>query len=192
VSSLYVIFSIYTFCIFKDLKLKCSRCICTLKGHSDAVKAIKLVSDTYLASCSFDKTIKLWNLDSFMCVNTLKGHDDNITALELTKDGRLVSASHDGWIKLWSLWSDNDDRLEAECESSFHNSYPINSIKILSNDLLAIGDASILQNVKILNLTNKLYFKKFHAHNSMINDLSLLEQSSKLVSCSESIRIWSV
>lgn len=32
----------------------------------------------YLASCSKDNTIKLWNMSTFVCVVTFEGHTDSV------------------------------------------------------------------------------------------------------------------
>jgi WD40 repeat protein len=53
-----------------------------------------------LASGSFDKTIKLWDLDSRQEYATLAGHNDGIVAVAFSPDGKIL-ASASLTIKLW-------------------------------------------------------------------------------------------
>ena len=62
---------------------------------------VKLKEDNKIASASFDKTIKIWDIDEKKCINTIKGHKQDITILYLLSDGRLVSGSTDMKIKIW-------------------------------------------------------------------------------------------
>jgi WD40 repeat protein len=58
----------------------------------------------HLASCSADRTIKIWNYESGLLLETLKGHSHFVTALALLNNGEsLVSTSFDGTIRLWNF-----------------------------------------------------------------------------------------
>ena len=56
-----------------------------------------------LISCSYDKTIKCWDLDSLNCLKTLKGHSKSVNAVKLVENDLLVSCSDDFTLKLWDL-----------------------------------------------------------------------------------------
>jgi platelet-activating factor acetylhydrolase IB subunit alpha len=57
----------------------------------------------YLASCSSDLTIKLWDLNNdFLCYKTLFGHNHNVSSVVFTPGGdNIISSSRDKTIKLW-------------------------------------------------------------------------------------------
>ncbi|UCH95665.1 MAG: DUF4365 domain-containing protein [Candidatus Aminicenantes bacterium] len=78
-----------------------------LKGHIDVVYALAVTSDgKQLVSGSWDKTLKVWNLESGQCIATFKGHKGHVTGVSVTPDGkRLVSGSYDKTLKLWDLES---------------------------------------------------------------------------------------
>ena len=82
----------------------------TLKGHTDSVDSVAVSPDgKTLASGSFDKSIKLWDVASGKNTATLKGHDkivNNVafSSVAFSPDGKtLASGSADETIKLWDL-----------------------------------------------------------------------------------------
>jgi len=53
------------------------KCTHVLKGHKSYIFSLILSEDkTSLISCSYDKTIKIWNLSNYTCIKTLEGHAD--------------------------------------------------------------------------------------------------------------------
>lgn len=81
----------------------------TLRGHKLIIWSIALSEDgLLLASGSFDKTIKIWNVKTGMCLHTLVGHTSGIQSVVFPsqKGNRehytLASISVDGNVKLWN------------------------------------------------------------------------------------------
>ena len=57
-----------------------------------------------MASGSCDKSIKIWNADTFgECLNTLIGHSEYVTSLQLLANNKLASGSCDKSIKIWNI-----------------------------------------------------------------------------------------
>lgn len=80
------------------------RCIHTLTGHSDWVRCLAISPDgKTLASGSFDKTIKLWQLPDGKLIDTLSRHSKGVFSVAITPDGQMASGSWDETIKLWQL-----------------------------------------------------------------------------------------
>jgi WD40 repeat protein len=60
--------------------------------------------DSHLASCSYDGTIKLWDLHTGKCICTLEGHTAPVSCLAFGSNGQqIVSGSYDRTIKLWDI-----------------------------------------------------------------------------------------
>ena len=59
----------------------------------------------HLASGSFDKTVRIWNIEQGICVSDLRAHSREVNALAFNpkNDDQLVSASDDRLIEVWSL-----------------------------------------------------------------------------------------
>ena len=75
----------------------------TLTGHSHDVRQVLFLPDSRLASCSFDKTIKLWDTASGQELFTLPGHERGVTSIAMLPNGCLASGSDDSRINVWNL-----------------------------------------------------------------------------------------
>jgi WD40 repeat protein len=57
-----------------------------------------------LATESWDKTIKLWDVATGTMLRTLAGHTDSVRSVAFSPDGKiLASGSWDGTILLWDV-----------------------------------------------------------------------------------------
>ena len=75
----------------------------SLKGHGGYVWSVSFSPDgKTLASGSRDKTIKLWNLETFTETKTLSGHGGWVYSVSFSPDGKmLASGSVDKTIIIW-------------------------------------------------------------------------------------------
>ena len=81
-------------------KLTCER---TINEHSASVNSLLLLNDgTHIASCSFDKSIKIFDCaNDYNCDLTIKGHTDKISSICQLDEGHIVSCSNDKSIKIF-------------------------------------------------------------------------------------------
>lgn len=106
-------------CTAKVWKVEDANCVLDLQGskegHSKEIYTIKW-SPTgpgtananrplYLASASFDTTVKLWDVHSGgKCYRTFQGHQDPIYSIAFSPTGEyLVSGSIDNSLMIWSV-----------------------------------------------------------------------------------------
>ncbi len=77
----------------------------TISAHSDWVRCMSFTPDSLkLVSGSFDKTIKLWQLDTGAEIYTLGERLKGVFALAVSPDGKLLaSGSWNETIELWNL-----------------------------------------------------------------------------------------
>ena len=72
------------------------KCIKTIYGHISQVNYLLLLKDNRIASCSNDKTIRIFNpSNDYHCDQVLKRHSDDIISICQLDDGTIVSCSKD-------------------------------------------------------------------------------------------------
>ena len=75
-------------------------------GHSDCVTVCRFSRWDEVASGSYDKTVKLWDVTSGECLQTLEGHSHDVNSVSFSPDGtKVASGSHDKTVKLWDVTS---------------------------------------------------------------------------------------
>ena len=86
-----------------------------------------------LYSCSDDKTIRVWNLDTGENVSTINAHDDRVYGMCILKDGNIASGSRDKTVKIWDY---KTSKLLLKINA--HDTY-IYSVCVLKDGSLASG-----------------------------------------------------
>jgi WD40 repeat protein len=73
--------------------------------HRGAVRTISLSrSDRLLASASYDKTARLWNLDTYLPLGPPLQHEELVDAAAISTDGKLlVTGCMDGNAYIWDI-----------------------------------------------------------------------------------------
>lgn len=74
-----------------------------LSGHPWPVSALLFSPDgNYLISASWDKTLKIWHVETGEEICALHGHTDSINGIALAGE-LIISASKDKTVKLWQI-----------------------------------------------------------------------------------------
>ena len=116
-----------------------------------------------LISCSADKTIKIWDLETFECLKTLNGHSDRVKKIEKLPNDRILSCSSDHTIKLWDIGT-------GFCLKTYNHGFEVGCLKSLSDKTFASGSKEI----KIWNIGDEKCIKTLNGHTSYVRDLLLL------------------
>ncbi|KAL7903729.1 Pfs, NACHT and WD domain protein [Trichoderma velutinum] len=93
------------------------------ESHNEPVTSVVFSSDGQrIASCSHDKTVKVWDTNSGACLHTFQSHGDWVQSVVFSSDGqRLASISADDTVKVWDAnsgaclhtFQSHGDRLES-------------------------------------------------------------------------------
>lgn len=73
--------------------------------HADAIHDLTFSPDgKLLASCSYDRLVKLWDVEGKREARVLKDHSDAVNAIAFRADGKLLaSAAADRSVKVWDV-----------------------------------------------------------------------------------------
>lgn len=95
------------------------RNILTLEDDADRIVSLSVHRDGYVASGSYDNTIRIWNIENGQLTHLLKGHDFVVSDVAFSPDGQLLaSASYDESIKIW-----NWQKSEVLCTLNGHSGF---------------------------------------------------------------------
>lgn len=80
----------------------------SLTGHSQCVQDVVISSDSNFAlSGSWDKTLRLWDLNMGETVRTFQKHTSDVNSVAFSADNRqIVSGSRDRTVRLWNTLAD--------------------------------------------------------------------------------------
>jgi len=123
-----------------------------LSGHNEPVSSVVLSSDGQFGlSGSWDKTMRLWDLNTGDCVRTFQGHAKDVNCVAFSGDNRqIVSGSRDKTLKLWNTL--------AECKytilEDMHTDWISSVVFSPSAKMPLIVSAGWDKLVKVWNLTN--------------------------------------
>ena len=186
-----------------------------LKGHSGWVmQVIWSPNSKYIATCSADKTIKLWDVQDEtnaakwgMLVTTFKAHEDMVTSIIWHKDNsRIVSACRDGGMFMWDVTlqlqkyfkKESGDALKRTINSAANGNKEghmdqINRI-VYNNSNNLILSASNDTTMKTWNARTGRCLMTFEGHHDHVLSCQFSPDDVKIASAShdKSVRIWDV
>jgi len=102
--------------------------------HSDSIESILFISNDTFATCSQDKTIKIFDYNTLECKTTIEGHNDSVRNIEKLNNSQIVSCSADCTVRIWDLEN-------GECCKVFEDPLIANiyNFKVISNEKIVCG-----------------------------------------------------
>ena len=158
-----------------------------LKGHTAPVGSVAVTQDgRRIISGSFDKTIRVWDLNSGKCTAVLKGHISGVNSVAVTPDGScVISGSFDETVRVWDLKSRKSIR---------NYKGHINAVLDVSvtPDGKQVISGSEDQTVRVWDLNSGKCIATFEGHNGGVRALALTFDGKYFVSGSvdQTARLW--
>jgi WD40 repeat protein len=150
----------------------------SFEAHENGIRDLKHLSSSQIASCSEDKQIKLWDLETNECLRTLIGHTDYVSCLEISFDKpKLYSVSEDGILRVWDISS-------GECLRTINLRSVTECIKLLSSNFIAVGLYDATQSLKIIDLKSHEIFKSLETDSRSVTSLNFDLENNVLYSAS--------
>jgi WD40 repeat protein len=162
----------------------------SFQAHSNSLNRIKQspFNTNYVATCSYDKTVKIWNVSSsfdWTLIRTYSQHSSSVRALEWLDNDALASGSDD--IKLWSPTTGQTKRTLQTNQYVF-------SLTMLNNNIhLAAGLGYPNYDINIYNINDGNLVSSLKGHISAAMDL--VQISADLLASSsndKTVRIWNL
>ncbi len=159
----------------------------TLEGHSSRVNSVAVTPDGKRAvSAAYDKTLKVWDLESGRALRTLKGHSSRVNGVAVTPDGkRAVSASDDYTLKVWDLESGRALRT-----LKGHSS-PVYGVAVTPDGKQAVS-ASSDKTLKVWELESGRALRTLEGHSLYVYGVAVTPDGKRAVSASDdnSLKVW--
>lgn len=161
----------------------------SLTGHRDDVDMAVFSPDGQrVATCSLDRTIKIFNIDG-QCLKTFSGHTGDVLSVTWSHDGKyLVSCGVDGTVRKWNART-GDALTSTESEQIDMGSVRTDTLVVTRDDSIFAGDD--MGRIAII-VQGKTRFVQ--AHQAGIKRLIYNEAGALLATLSydKSIAIWKI
>lgn len=180
--------------------------LAVLRGHTAEVSSVyysQADTGAFIASGSFDRTVKLWDTrsscgDKSTCppteVMTLRGHSDAVNGVAYSYDGKYIaSCGDDRKIIVWTV----SDMFQGKSSSftldtTSHVAPVLTCLFSFDSQRLISSDKNGVVNV--WNLGTRTLERTIKAHDELVQDLTLAEDNTTLVTTSldQYVRMWNM
>ena len=157
--------------------------IMNVKTKKTCIYQVVQLNNIEIATCSSEKNIDIWNIETGLIDITLTGYSTPVTNLVYMHDGRLASGSLEKSIKIWTY-----DTHRCDFTIMAHEG-PIRALIQLKDHSLASGSDD--KTIKVLDLHSMWFSMKLEGHKGPVRALAQLVDG-RLVSGSDdkTIRIY--
>ncbi len=143
----------------------------TLNGHSDSVNSIEMLSSQFIASCSSDKRVIIWDLSSYSIRYNLTGHNSEVYCIKSFPSNLIASGDFNGLIIVWN-WSTGEQIFNL---TGHTGSLSTNSLDLYDEQTLISGSND--KTVKFWNIINGELIRSVDV-DIRINALAMLKPSN--------------
>ncbi|TQS36411.1 hypothetical protein Golomagni_03141 [Golovinomyces magnicellulatus] len=160
----------------------------TLKGHRGPVSQVRFSPNgRWIASCSADATIKVWDSITGKHLRTMEGHLAGISAISWSPDSNTIASGSDD--KLIRLWHRSSGKPYPVPFFGHHN-YVYSLSFSPKGNILASG--SYDEAVFLWDLRARKILRSLPAHSDPIGSVDFIHDGTLVCSCSTDglIRVW--
>lgn len=159
-------------------------------SHTKQVRSLIILTDGRLASASWDKTIRIFNLNNLSCEKIIKTSQWLINNIALLDNGQIISCSFDQSIKIWNI-----NKTFCTCIHTIDKAHSLYITKVISLTKNRIASSSYDSLIKIWNSQpNYNLIQTLKGHHAIIKSMIQIKDKEILLSFSEDkvIIIWNL
>jgi WD40 repeat protein len=160
-----------------------------LTGHTNPVFAVAVTPDgLHAISGSFDKTLKVWDIETGRELHTLTGHTSGVIALAMTTDGlHAISGSLDKTLRVWNLVSGQ------ELHTLAGHTHGIIAVAVTPDSCRVIF-GSMDKTLKIWDLVNNRELHTLKGHTDLIWTVAVTPDGLRAISGSydNTLKVWNL
>ena len=141
-----------------------------------------------MASGSWDKTVRIWDVNTGDPLQTLTGHTGRVYSVSFSPDGQtLASGSWDGTVRIWDV---NTGR---QLRTLTGHMQPVNSVSF-SSDGQKIATGSDDETVRLWDANTGDPLRTLTGHTFLVNSVSFSPDGQKIATGNGDgwVRIWDV
>ena len=161
----------------------------TIIGHSGVITNVSISPDTMMiATCSEDKTIRVWDSMSGVSLFTLLGHKKWVYSVSFSHDNtQLVSGSGDNTVRLWNI------KRKMLIRTMRGHTDTVSCVKF-NKDSTEIVSSSCDFDIYLWNAKNGKIIKKFVGHDYIVCNVNFNHNCDMLISASldGTVRLWDI
>ncbi|KAJ1917263.1 cross-pathway control WD-repeat protein cpc2 [Mycoemilia scoparia] len=148
----------------------------SLTGHNHFIQDIAISLDgQHALSASWDKTLRLWNLESGVTTRQFIGHEKDVLSVSFSPENRqIISASRDKTIKLWNTLGECKGTLSEDGHSDWVSCVAFSPNP--STPLVVSGGWDKV--VKVWDLSKGKLRTNHYGHTSNINTVTISPDGS--------------
>jgi WD40 repeat protein len=158
-----------------------------LLGHDDGIwDAAFSPNSKSLATCSFDKTIKIWDIENGTVSHSLSFNNDTIMTLVWSAGSEyLITGSRNGIIVLWDI--DNEKPIR----TFYGHTERIYSLDV-THDFKYIVSGSADKTIKLWDIQSGELIRSFEGHSDIVYSVSISPKGTFFASGSadQTVKIW--
>merc|ERR1712127_835329 len=154
----------------------------TLEHHKGWITQVSCspVHPDMLISGSWDKTLRLWDIERGITSTVFKGHKHDVMSVAFSADNRqIISSSRDKTIRLWNTLGECKWVQESSTSGNKSHTEWVSTVQFsptTNNPVIVSGgwDAK----VKVWHLSNSHLKSNFDGHNSQVNSVTVSPDGS--------------
>ncbi|UYV60681.1 hypothetical protein LAZ67_1001875 [Cordylochernes scorpioides] len=155
-----------------------------LKGHGHFVSdCTTSIDGTHALSASWDKTMRLWDLNTGVSIKRFVGHKNDVTSVSMSADSRIIaSGSRDKTVKIWN--TNGDKKFEFEDHTEW-----VSAVSFLPNETRDLVSAGWDKQVNLWNMYRCRLKSRYVGHRHQVNALTVSPDGNVCLSGSKDGKI---